>query len=157
MAKTKKQTEEAENLETVLGLSFREVTVRGEVIRVEEFEIEQLPQLLRLVQGLFDQAKGSAVTSALLSQSGEIGIQLAMLATGKPREWFKRLPLGDGLALYSAVIAANESFFGQMSQFTELIELVSGLFAPVSTTNGRGSSPLSLVPDSPLPKSEGSS
>ena len=157
MAKTKKQTEEAENLETVLGLSFREVTVRGEVIRVEEFEIEQLPQLLRLVQGLFEQAKGSAVTSALLSQSGEIGIQLAMLATGKPREWFKRLPLGDGLALYSAVIAANESFFGQMSQFTELIELVSGLFAPVSTTNGRGSSPLSLVPDSPLPKSEGSS
>ena len=164
MAKPKpKQTDEAGQLEKALGLSFREVTVRGENIRVEEFEIEQLPQLLRLVQGLFEQAKGSAVTGALLSQSGEIGIQLAMLATGKPREWFKRLPLGDGLALYSAVIATNESFFGQMNQFTELIELVSGLFnasqpAPqVPATNGQGSSPLSLVPDSPLPKSEGSS
>lgn len=159
MAKPKKQTDEAGNLETVLGLSFREVTVRGEVVRVEEFEIEQLPQLLALVQGLFDQAKGGAVTGALLSQSGELGIKLAMLATGKPREWFKRLPLGDGLALYSAVIAANESFFGQMNQFTELIELVSGLFRasnppPQPATSGQGSSPLSLVPDSPLPKSE---
>lgn len=155
MAKSKKQTQEAENLETVLGLSFREVTVRGEIVRVEEFEIEQLPQLLRLVQGLFEQARGGAVTGTLLSQSGEIGIQLAMLATGKPREWFKKLPLGDGLALYSAVIAANESFFGQMNQFTELIELVSGLFAGTSATNGQSSSLPSAVPDSPSPTSGG--
>lgn len=146
MAKTKtKQTDEAGQLAKVLGLSFRDVTVRGEVVRVEEFELEQLPQLLALVKGLFEKAKGGDVTGSLLLESGELGITLAMLATGKPREWFKRMPLGDGLALYSAVIAANESFFGQMSQFTELIELVSGLLAPVPTTatNGRDTSPLS--------------
>lgn len=158
MAKTKpKQTDEAGQLEKALGLSFREVTVRGEIVRVEEFEIEQLPQLLALVKGLFEKAKGGDVTGSLLMESGELGIKLAMLATGRPREWFKRMPLGDGLALYSAIIAANESFFGQMSQFTELIELVSGLLAPVlpsSATSGQSSSSPSAAPDLHLVKSE---
>lgn len=156
MAKPKpKQTDEAGQLEKALGLSFRDVTVRGEVVRVEEFEIEQLPQLLSLVKGLFEKAKGGDVTGSLLMESGELGIKLAMLATDKPREWFRKLPLGDGLALYSAIIAANESFFGQMSQFTELIELVSGLLAPITpATSGQSSSlPLS-APDLPLVKSE---
>lgn len=159
MAKTKKQVTEAGQLEKVLGLSFRDVTVRGETVRVEEFEIEQLPQLLGLVKGLFEKAKGNDVTGSLLIESGELGIKLAMLATGKPREWFRKMPLGDGLALYSAVISANESFFGQMNQFTELIELVSGLLAPVTANvaNGRDSSRLSEDQVLRLVKSDASS
>lgn len=158
MAKARKQHTEAEQLEKALGLSFREVTVRGEKTRVEEFEIEQLPQLLGLVKGLFEKARGGDVTGSLLLESGELGIKLAMLATGKPRDWFKRMPLGDGLALYSAIIAANESFFGQMSQFTELIELVSGLLAPAlpaTATSGQGLSSFSAEPGLTLVKSDG--
>lgn len=157
MAKQKRQDNEAESLKTALGLSFRDVTIRGESVRVEEFDIEQLPQLLSMVKGLFEKSKGGDVSGSLLLESGELGIKLAMLATGKPRPWFKRMPLGDGLALYSAVIAANESFFGQMDQFTELIELVSGLFAPMMATNGQGSSPVLSAPVLPFVKSGDSS
>jgi hypothetical protein len=143
-ATKQKKTTEAESLAIALGLSSKTVTIRGESITVEEFEIEQLPQLLGLIKGLFEKAKGGDVTGALMMESGEVGIQLAMIATGKPRQWFKKMPLGDGLALYSAVIGANESFFAQMDQFTELIELVSGLFAPAkAVTSGQSSSRLS--------------
>lgn len=144
-------------MKIALGLSFRDVTIRGEAVRVEEFDIEQLPQLLSMVKGLFEKSKGGDVSGSLLLESGELGIQLAMLATGKPRQWFKKMPLGDGLALYSAVIAANESFFAQMSQFTELIELVSGLFAPMMATNGRASSPALSDPVLQFVKSDDSS
>jgi hypothetical protein len=158
MAKPKKQMDEAQELETVLGLSHKTVTVRGEEVRVEEFELEQLPQLLKLVKDLLDDARGASVTESLLMQSGEIGIKLAMLATGKPREWFSKMPLGDGLAVYSAVIAVNQSFFAQTKQFTELIELLGGLFAPVMKAgSGRGSSTLSPAPVIPLNPSGDSS
>ncbi len=146
MAATKQKKNEADALATALGLSSKTVTIRGEAVTVEEFEIEQLPLLLGLIKGLFERSKGEGVTERLMLESGEIGIQLAMLATGKPREWFKKLPLGDGLALYSAVIGANESFFAQMDQFTELIELVSGLFAPATKAtamSGQNTSQLS--------------
>jgi hypothetical protein len=167
MAATKQKKNEADALATALGLSSKTVTVRGETVTVEEFEIEQLPLLLGMVKGLIGKAMADKtanrdaaqdLTSAMLMESGEVGIQFAMVATGKPREWFKKLPLGDGLALYSAVIGANESFFAQMDQFTELIELVSGLFAPAAkatATSGQSTSQLSTEEVLRLVKSEG--
>lgn len=136
MAKPKQQAEptEAESLATALGLNFKSVTVRGEEVRVEEFEIEQLPQLLNLLKGLM--SGGQAITERLLSQSGEIGIQMAMLATGKPRDWFKRMPLGDGLALYAAVIEVNQSFFTQSENFVSLFQFVNGLVGEATPATG---------------------
>lgn len=146
MAKAKKQTDEAEELSQVLGLSCKTVKVRGEEIEVSEFEIEQLPQLLNLIKELTEKAKGESITDSLLMQSGEIGIRLAMLATGRPREWFHKMPLGDGLALYAAIIEANTSFFAQIDQFTGLVELVAGLLKPMQTS-GRASLELSPAAD----------
>ena len=62
MAKQHKHNE-AESLATALGLSFRDVVVRGETVRVEELEIEQLPQLLDLIRGLFEKAKGGSLVT----------------------------------------------------------------------------------------------
>lgn len=155
MAKAKAQEiepNEAEELATTLGLNFKTVTVRGEEIRIEEFELEQLPELLTVLKGLMAGAT-TGITDQLLLQSGEIGIRLAMLATGRPRVWFKKLPLGDGLALYAAVIEANPSFFNQSEHFVSLIQLVGGLFAPAAV--GPASSASSVEAASDSAKSEG--
>lgn len=139
MAKAKQQeVNQAEELAMVLGLNFKTVMVRGEEVRIEEFELEQLPELMDAMKSLMDKT-GGGITERLLSQSGEIGIRLAMLATGKPREWFRKLPLGDGLALYAAVIEVNQSFFNQSEHFIGLIQLVGGLFAPTAASGSASS------------------
>jgi hypothetical protein len=137
MAKTKtKQLDEAEELATALGLLCKEVRVRGELVRVEEFELEQIPQVLAAFRDLM-QKGATDVNASMLARSGEVGIQLLMLATGKPREWFRspKIPLGDGLAMYAALIEVNKSFFDQAENFTSLVEFLGGMFIPA--TNGR--------------------
>lgn len=138
MAKPKQleivETDEAESLNAALGLAHKIVTVRGESVRVEEFEIAHLPVLLKVVRDLAGAMGGSVTTDALM-RSGESGIEIAMLATGKPREWFNRMPLGDGLALYAAIIEANASFFTHLPDLAGLGQLVQGMLGPA--TNGR--------------------
>jgi|SRR5262245_7405543 len=153
MAKTKQKQNEAEELATVLGLLHKRVTVRGEEVTVEEFEIEQLPQLLTMIRDLTAKAQGESITNGLLMQSGEIGIRLAMLATGKPRDWFKKMPLGDGLALYAAIIEVNASFFGQIDQFSSLVALLGGV---MNAGTGRDSSTPSLALVTPSTQSDDS-
>lgn len=144
------ETDEADALETALGLAFREVTIRGEVVRVEEFEIAHLPAILKIVRNLSGLVMGDVTSDALL-RSGEAGIELAMLATGRPRKWFTRLPLGDGLALYAAIIEANTSFFTHLPELTGLAQVVTGLLVPA--TSGQDSSASSPATDSPSAKS----
>lgn len=153
-AKQKMQTvDEAVALEQALGLAHKDVTVRGEVIRVEEFEIGHLPILIKTVRDLAGGLSAGVTTDALL-RSGETGIQIAMLATGKPREWFNRLPLGDGLALYAAIIEANTSFFTHLPELTDLVQLAGALLPPMKTS-GPASSASSPATDSLLEKSDG--
>lgn len=152
MAKPKKQIDEAAELSQALGLVHKDVTVRGESVRVEEFELEQLPVVIQVIRDLVGKAGKADVTDAILMQSGEAGIRLAMLATGKDREWFRKMPLGDGLALYAAIIEVNQSFFDQSDQIASLV----GLFAPmIKSANGFASSDSLPATDTPSPQSEG--
>lgn len=130
---------EVSELEVALGLVFKEITVREgtsreETVRVEEFEMEQIPRLTALVKGLVGMFISDEVSDESLMQSGETGIKFLMLATGKPREWFNKMSLKDGLGLYSALIETNKSFFPQIGKFTDLINLLTDAVAPTAPT-----------------------
>jgi len=156
MSRTRKPNEDAdgaEQLATVLGLSSKEIEIRGEKVLVEEFEILQLPEVLGLLKDITQSAQGGgSVTANLLAQSGEIGIKLGMLATRRPRSFFNRMGLGDGIALMATILEVNKSFFAHQEEFMDLILLISP--QTILALNGSGPSHSLPETDSPLPKLE---
>lgn len=150
MAKQKlKEESQAGELATALGLSFVDVKVRqsgtmAETVRVKEFELEQIGELMPIIQKLWARLGGNAPQANDLLTAGEVGIELMMAATHKPREWFKRLPLGDGLALAAGVIVANPSFFEHLADIKELVGFLEGILPGTTKVEAGPSSSDSL-------------
>lgn len=131
---------DAQEIETALGLTSEIVALKAESVTVNEFTLEQLPELLRLMDEMRQAGKTIATLTNKetgqsddyiqddfvhgLLQSGDTGIKLLMLATGKDRAWFKRTGIAAAPPLARALFRVNKGFFDQLS---DLITEASGM------------------------------
>lgn len=133
-------SDEMKDLTTALGLDYKDVLIRkgSERVRVEEFSIEQIPDVTKLIFKIVETMIGSAgdgdtdemdFLANILAGSGETGLLLLSLSARKPVEHFSRISMTDGIALYSALLEVNQSFFAQAEQ-------IKGLFKQISTLIG---------------------
>lgn len=131
-----KADEEAGALARVLGLSCVYVTVRGEELAIEEFELADLPALTSIIKRAYQAAGTQTLDAATMQSAGEIGIELCMLATKKDRAFFDRMPLGDAMGIFAAIFEVNESFFTHLPGFLGVAQGAVGLLT--TATKGSG-------------------
>lgn len=112
---------------TQVELRTETIEIAGEQITVSEFTLGQLPQVLGVIDemrqagkftinlanketGQSDEYIQSDFVHGLL-QSGEIGIKLLTLATGKEQDWLKQIGLAMLPKLARAIFNVNQGIF----------------------------------------------
>ncbi len=119
-----KEPEQIEKFYDAFGLRYEDVTVRkGSAretqIRIQEFSIEHIGELTKVISVLMDML-GGGFKPAALAQSGELGIKLLRLSTGLEEKDFHRIGMADTIELFATLIKVNESFFAQIPRLGEL-------------------------------------
>ncbi len=90
----------------------KEVLADGETMTIKPFPFGKWPVALEKVAGLLPFVEAGDLIG-LASAGGERVIELMMLATGKPREWFDTLDPGAGIDILAALVEVNRDFFEQ--------------------------------------------
>lgn len=108
--------------------SGKEVMVGGETLTVREFTFGQWPKATKMLhpvisalvsQGLFSVSDGELQLSAdwvtgivaVMSDGGESILDLCAYVTGKPRDFFDKVSLNEGVDLIRAIFEVNADFF----------------------------------------------
>jgi hypothetical protein len=90
----------------------KDITVGSEIITIKPFKLGQYPKVLKIIADMapvISASQGSILT--MITAASEEIISLAMISTGKPRSWFDQVEGDEGLAMLTAVIEENWSFF----------------------------------------------
>lgn len=129
----------------VLFPTGKEVTVAGEVLRITPFKAGQLPRVFKAVdpisayiyQAFTNNIEGNAATviTSIMAQGGDNVLELASIGARKPRAWVDDLELDELIAVVSAVLEVNVSFFVQ-----KVLPTITNSLAKVAQVSGQTSS-----------------
>ncbi len=152
-------------------LPGRDVSCKGETIRVVPLYFGQYPTAIKLVRplaqalgrsGLFEMkdeggkvkfaVSGNWITAVpvLFEEGGEALIQFFAFAISKPRTWFDTLPGDQGIELAQAIFEENKDFF--VRRILPILEK-SGLMKALGAEGGDPSSQDSTATDTAGPTS----
>ena len=93
----------------------KELVLKNEKIVLKPFGFGKFPAVLRLMKGFRPPEEGTVANSwniaQMIADNADAVMELAVLATGKPKAWFDDLDMDDGVVLLKTIVEVNADFF----------------------------------------------
>jgi hypothetical protein len=93
----------------------KEIEIKGEKLVIKPFGFGKFPKVVKLMKDFTPPKDGTSVTmgniAEMLADNSEAVMELSVLATGKPREWFDSVAMDEGVVLLKTIVEVNADFF----------------------------------------------
>ncbi len=115
-----------------------ELTIAGEVIKIEAAKVGKLPKILQVIQPIahlitnIKQGESLDLSGLFMLYMSD-ALELTAVLADKPRDWVDNLGIDQALQLFTALLEVNLDFF--MSRVLPLVVDAMNKFASVANQN----------------------